>query len=86
MNETDQEFDVTITSPDEQVWAGKVVSVSSENSAGRFDVLANHANFITMIQNKEIVTRSVDGSDKKFIYKNAVLAVNGGKVNIYSDI
>ncbi len=77
---------VRILNPDEQLWGGEAESVSSENSAGPFDILAQHANFITMIKNKPITITDAQGSKQVFSFKNAVLAVNNGAVTIYSEI
>jgi len=81
-----EEFVVTVVSPDERIWEGKAYSISSENSAGKFDILPEHANFVTIIKNKPIVIRTENKKEQIFTYKNAVLAINNGKVAIYADI
>ena len=86
MAATPETLKVVINSPDELIWEGEAESVSSENSTGKFDVLAEHANFVTMITNKPITIRTVGGKNQVFSYKTAVLSVRGGRVTIYAEI
>lgn len=77
---------VTVINPDERVWEGRAYSVSSVNSAGPFDILPEHANFVTMIRNQPVIVRTIDHGEKTFTYKNAVITVNDNKVSIYTEI
>lgn len=86
MNPQDEEFAVTITNTEERLWEGMAQSVSSKNSAGQFDILSRHANFVTMIKNEPIVIKAKMKEDRVFKYKTAVLSVKDNKVEIYSDI
>mgnify|MGYP003394808150 CR=1 FL=1 len=81
-----EEFPVTITNAEERIWEGVAESVSSKNSAGKFDILPGHANFVTMIKNEPIIVRTRMKRDQIFTYKTAVLSVKNNKVAIYSDI
>lgn len=80
------ELSVIVATPDELIWEGKASSVSSENSAGTFDILPQHANFVTMIKGKPILVRTLSDGDKVFEYKNALITVASDKVSIYNDI
>lgn len=86
MKQQDEEFAVTITNAEERLWEGMAQSVSSKNSAGQFDILPRHANFVTMIKNEPIVIKVSMKEDQIFTYKTAVLTVKDNKVEIYSDI
>ena len=79
------EFDVIVNSPSKLIWEGKATSVSSENSKGKFDILPEHANFITMIEDKPITIRT-GTTDRTLRYDNAVLSVKSGSVTIYAGI
>lgn len=83
MNE--KQINVIVNSPDKLIWEGRADSVSSENTEGTFDILPEHANFVTMIENKPVVVRS-GGTQKEFQYQNAVLVVRGKMVTIYAGI
>lgn len=87
MSTTPQDhLEVFVINPDEMIWSGKAKSVSSENSAGPFDILPQHANFVTMIKNKPIVIRTDTDQKIEYSYKSAVISVEKDKVLIYSDI
>ncbi len=85
MDPQKEKLKVIINSPDKIIWNGVATSVSSKNSAGSFDVLPEHANFITMIQNEPIIVRFLD-KEHIFTYKNSVLSVYNGIVTIYTEI
>ena len=51
---------ISINSPDKMIWEGKGTSVSSVNSMGPFDILPQHANFITIIENTPIIIKGLD--------------------------
>lgn len=76
---------VSVSSAEERIWEGCAQSVSSENQAGRFDILPGHANFITMVEGRPITVRTRDG-DKTFEYRNAVIYVSEGEVNIFAGV
>lgn len=85
MNLKNEKLKVRISSPSKLIWDGVATSVSSKNSIGDFDVLPEHANFITMIQNDPIIIKYLD-KKHVFTYKNAVLSVYNGTVTIYTEI
>jgi len=61
---------------------GKAETISSQNKLGKFDILPEHTNFITLIfDNLSILTLD----KKKIIYqfKRGVLEVAENKVNIF---
>lgn len=78
-------FAVRIQTPESIVWEGKALSMSTANSAGRFDILPQHANMITIIDKQPIEIITTNGN-RKFVFDKAVLAVNAGAVSIYSNI
>lgn len=82
-----ESFPVEVANPDELIWEGEAQSVSAENSAGKFDVLPQHANFVTIINPESPITvRTAEEDPHVFSYKDAVLSVKAGKVAIYVNI
>lgn len=79
-------FQVRITSPLKVVFEGDVLSVSSRNSKGAFDVLPYHANFITLVENAPIVVRKSDGTLASFTFGIAIFYAKENRVDIYTDI
>lgn len=85
---TSEKLKVRINSPQAVVWEGEADSVSSENDIGVFDVLPEHANFITMILGKVIIIRQNEHEqdDKKFKFERALLVNKENEVLIYVQI
>jgi F0F1-type ATP synthase epsilon subunit len=79
-------INLKIISPKEEFFNGQVSSVSSENSAGKFDILPRHANFITFIHNKPIVVKKLDKKILTYQFPMAIIYATNNRVNIYTDI
>lgn len=76
---------VKISSPDGIIWEGKAESITSENTQGIFDILPEHANFITIIKDKPIVVDT--GEDKKeYNYETAIILTRENNVSIYTHL
>lgn len=88
MSETDtqQLLQVKIISPKETLFEELVSSVSSTNSVGNFDILPQHANFITVVEKTPIIVRKPDKQVVTFNFPLAVIYAANNKVNIYTDI
>ena len=73
-----------IVSPKEDVFSGEVLSVSSKNSAGAFDILPEHAKFITLVEKQKMVVILPDKSKKEFTFDLAIVHVKEENVvNVY---
>ncbi|MEK7155181.1 MAG: hypothetical protein AAB697_03585 [Patescibacteria group bacterium] len=64
------------------VWQGEATVVSSINSVGPFDVLQNHANFISIIKTRLLVTK-IDKTKQEFNVDSGVMQVRENNVMIY---
>lgn len=82
----DHTFNVRIISPKQVIFQGFASSVSSKNSAGPFDILAEHANFITVIENHPIIIRPVGKKPVVFTFPLAIIYTSQNTVNIYTQI
>jgi F0F1-type ATP synthase epsilon subunit len=76
---------VSINSPEKVLWEGEADAVSSLNSAGVFDILPGHANFITITNKQSVLVRRSDG-DREFNPDTAVIYVRSNLVTVYTDI
>lgn len=76
-------LNVRIVSPRETVFEGMVSSVSSFNSVGAFDILPEHAKFVTLVENKPLVLRLPDKQKKEFNFSLAIIHVHENKVDVY---
>lgn len=77
---------VKIISPKREYFKGSAVSISSINSAGAFDILAEHGNFITLVKDKPILVRLTDKQVKTFVFPLAVIYAKRNIVTIFTDI
>lgn len=86
MNETvllAESIFVRVVNPYEVLWGGEVLSLASENSAGQFTILPDHARFMTILHNSPIVVELTDDSVKEFQFDEAVLYFHDNQANIY---
>lgn len=67
------------------LFRGEVKSFTSINSRGEFDVLSEHANFISII-NKKCVINKLDGSMIEIIIDEGVMRVYNNTVSVYLGI
>ncbi len=77
-----REISLTIRNRSVIVYRGPVKAVTSLNSKGRFDVLPEHANFISIITNY-IIIHKPDGTEQEIKISRGVLKVDGNAVSIY---
>lgn len=78
---------VKIMNPNEILWEGEANSISSKNASGPFDILPQHANFITLIKEKvPIIVRSASEGEKEFLFDSAVIQVHGDNILIFTQI
>ena len=77
---------VKIINPAATLFEGDALSVSSKNSLGKFDVLPEHANFITLVEKEPIIIRKPDKETTNFEFDLAIVYVSNNKVNVYTDI
>lgn len=73
---------VTVRDRQGSVFEGEALSLSAYNKKGRFDILQNHANFISIIYNRLSITRP-DGIRQEFPVKSGVMQIIKNKVLIY---
>lgn len=86
MARTDDTLEVKITSPNEILWQGDAEAVSSKNSQGPFDILPEHANFITLIKDTPIVLHLGGGKTEEFSFERAVMHTENNVVTIYAQL
>lgn len=77
---------VRIISPTQLIFQGQAQSVSSKNVDGVFDILPQHANFITLIEGNPIIVRTPDKKSLSFNLPLAIIFTRENKVNIYTYI
>ncbi len=77
---------VRILSPKKLIFEGEVKALSSANSAGKFDILAEHANFITLVKNTPISVLQQSNEQLNFTFNLAIILAINNQVTVYADI
>lgn len=75
---------IKVRNPDEVLFEGEVDQISSSNKIGKFDILDNHANFISLIQDSLIMKKADAVNEIKV--DSGILRVQENKVFVYLGI
>lgn len=73
---------VTIQNPDKTIFQGEVAALSSFNQRGRFDVLPEHTNFLSIIEN-QVILHKLDGTHQTIKIDRGILRVYRDSVEIF---
>jgi F0F1-type ATP synthase epsilon subunit len=76
---------VTIQTPKKMLYKGPALAVSSVNSTGKFDILAEHANFITIIQKTPVEVLTLDHKKLFFTFNEAIVYNSQNKVSVFAE-
>lgn len=68
-----------------EIFKGKFFALSSKNKLGKFDILPQHANFITLISDY-LILRPKEGKEIKFHFKRGLLEVYKNKVRVFLEV
>lgn len=79
------DLQLTIRARETVEYDGRVLSITSFNDRGKFDVTPNHANFISLIKDKILINKT-DGTQQEFKLNRAVMRVEGNKIGVYLGI
>lgn len=80
----DDKFHLKVQSREGVLYEGDVIALTSFNEKGKFDILALHTNFISLIQ-KKLEIRDEENTDKakEIRFNNALLRVKENNVEVY---
>lgn len=73
---------VFIRNRDSVMFQGDVVSISTRNEKGIFDILPLHSNFISLVEQK-LILQKIDGQKQEFFVSNGILRVSENRVEVY---
>ncbi|MBO7209248.1 MAG: F0F1 ATP synthase subunit epsilon [Clostridia bacterium] len=68
-------FDFVITTPDGNMFEGKIVKVSLRGTEGELAVMANHTPFVTSVKPCTCRIETEDGNVKELDIKSGILSV-----------
>ncbi|OGE25581.1 hypothetical protein A3C26_03475 [Candidatus Daviesbacteria bacterium RIFCSPHIGHO2_02_FULL_39_12] len=75
---------VRIISPQSLLLDTQAESISSRNLQGNFDILPQHANFLTVVEKQPIIVRVKNQKPLRFDLPLAIIFATENKVNIYT--
>jgi F-type H+-transporting ATPase subunit epsilon len=78
-------INLEIVSPDRKVYSGEVKSVSAPGIEGGFQVLSNHAPYVTTLGIGKIKIESTDGSEIIFAISGGIFEVSKNKATILAE-
>lgn len=78
-------LNLTIKTREKVVFEGDVKALTSFNQVGPFDVLPEHANFISLIE-KSLIIHNANGTKREIKFDIALLRVVENKVEIFLGI
>lgn len=82
---SDLHFHLMVRSREGLLYEGEVLALTSENSQGKFDILAEHTNFITLIKSF-LKIKELTGQVKDIPIDNGLLRTYQNKVEVYLGI
>ncbi len=85
MKDEDKKIKVVVRERSSLFFEGECMAVSSINKVGLFDILADHANFISIIESKLTLHFSKD-SKKEFDITSGIIRAKENNVEVYLGI
>lgn len=73
---------VQVSSPEKTLFDGEAKSLSSFNDQGPFDILPQHENFISVIQ-QSLVVFDTSNKPQEFLLRNGVMRVSSNRVDVF---
>ncbi len=79
-------MNVRVHSPFRTYYDGDAFSLSAVNATGSFDILPRHHNFVSLLQPCELIVRSSEKGEQKFLISGGMLHVKADRVIVFLDI
>ncbi len=82
---TSKSMHVKVYAPFKVYFDGTATSISAVNDTGAFDILPQHHNFMTLLNEGEIVVRSDKGEDRVAVTRG-IMHVKADEVVVFLDV
>jgi len=79
-------FQVKVYAPFKTYFDGEATSVSAVNGTGPFDILPKHHNFMTLIDECDVVVRTTDCKEEKIGVTHGIMHVKADNVIVFLDV
>lgn len=80
-----ESLQVKVMTPHKILFQGPALAVSSVNSEGKFDILPEHANFISLIENQAVSIIQTNKQIINFNFTQAIVVNLKNQVTIYAE-
>lgn len=77
-------INLKVQSRDGVIFEGDIISLSAKNSKGTFDILDQHENFISLVDDTLVIRTPTDTREIKV--QNAILKIKENKLEVYVGI
>ena len=81
----EERFLVKVFSPFEVYYEGEAFSLSATNSQGPFDILPEHANFISLISRGNVTIDTPFGK-RQFTLERGILRIRSGQATLFANV
>ena len=78
-----QTMHIKVYSPFKVYFDEQAESISAVNTAGPFDILPKHHNFMTLLSPCELIIRMTDDTEKRIAISRGVMHVKADKAIVY---
>jgi len=85
-HDSTEEMKVKVYSPSRVYFNGNAFSVTATNDTGEFDILPKHHHFITLLNECDLIIRTVGEGNRKITISGGLLHVKADEVVIFLDI
>jgi F0F1-type ATP synthase epsilon subunit len=79
-------FHLLISNPERTFFDGNVVSLSSKNKSGPFDILPDHAHFISLLENQPVEVVDEQGKKQAFQVVRGLISAKENQVRVFVDL
>ena len=75
-------MELTVLTPDSEIFEGQVTSVKVPGVGGQFEILQNHAPLVSALGNGEVRLLLQDGGKKSFTIEKGFIEVLNNKISL----
>jgi hypothetical protein len=79
-------MNVKVYSPTRVYFDGEALSISATSATGEFDILPEHHRFISLLQECDVIIRTIDQGNRKVSISGGLMHVKADRVAVFLDI
>jgi len=77
---------IKVYAPFKTYFDGEAESITAVNDTGPFDILAGHHNFMTLLNEGEVIVRGVERGEEKIKITRGIMHVKADEVIVFLDV